>query len=106
MSEDAKIVDPAAVGDIAADAWWLTGLDVMTFGVFGADTTTAKAVTVQSLSARFGARLGGFDFSVFADNLTNAHPELVRYHETTASTVFRGRTLRPRTFGLTAVYAF
>ena len=75
-------------------------------GVFGADTTTATAVTVQSLSARFGARLGGFDFSLFADNLTNAHPELVRYHETIASTVFRGRTLRPRTFGLTAVYAF
>jgi iron complex outermembrane receptor protein len=75
-------------------------------GVFGADPSTSHADAVQSLSARLGARLGAFDVSVFADNLTNAHPELLRYHETTLSTVFRGRTLRPRTLGLTATYLF
>ena len=74
-------------------------------GVFGEDPTTGHAVAVQSLSARAGARLGGFDVSVFADNLTNAAPELLRYHETTASPVFRARTLRPRTIGLTLGYA-
>ena len=65
-------------------------------GVFGADPSTASASAVQSLSARFGARFGGFDVSLFADNLTNAHPELLRYHETTASSVYRARTLRHR----------
>ncbi len=75
-------------------------------GVFGADPSTNSASAVQSLSTRVGARFGGFDLSLFADNLTNAHPELLRYHETTASTVYRARTLRPRTVGLTASYAF
>jgi outer membrane receptor protein involved in Fe transport len=74
-------------------------------GVFGEDPTTGHAVAVQSLSARAGARLGSLDLSVFADNLTNAAPEVLRYHETTASPVFRARTLRPRTIGLTLAYA-
>ena len=75
-------------------------------GVFGADPTTSNAAAVQSLSARLGARVAKFDLSLFADNLTNAHPELLRYHETTASSVYRARTLRPRTIGLNASYAF
>ena len=73
-------------------------------GVFGADPTTDFSVAVRSLSARAGAHFGAFDISIFADNLTNAAPELLRYHETTASPVFRARTLRPRTIGLTVNY--
>ena len=73
-------------------------------GAFGADPTTDYSVAVRSLSARAGARFGAFDISIFADNLTNAAPELLRYHETTASPVFRARTLRPRTIGLTVNY--
>jgi iron complex outermembrane receptor protein len=72
--------------------------------VFGADPATQRAVAVYSLSLRLGARLGNLDLSAFADNLTNAAPELLRYHETTASPVFRARTLRPRTIGLTLAY--
>jgi len=75
-------------------------------GVCGADPGTTHAEVVQSLSARFGARFSGFNVSMLADNLTNAHPELPRYLETTASGVFRGRTLRPRTLGIAATYAF
>ena len=44
--------------------------------------------------------------SLFADNVTNSSAELLRYHETNASSVYRGRTLRPRTIGLTAIYGF
>jgi outer membrane receptor protein involved in Fe transport len=75
-------------------------------GVFGADPTAQYAVAVHSLSARSGVRFGGLDISLFADNLTNSAPELLRYHETVASPVYRGQTLRPRTFGLTAIYGF
>jgi outer membrane receptor protein involved in Fe transport len=75
-------------------------------GVFGADPFTANAVAVHSLDARAGMRVGLLDLSLFADNLTNSAPEILRYHETVASTVFRGATLRPRTVGLTATYGF
>ena len=75
-------------------------------GVFGADPTTQFAVAVHSLSMRGGVRFGPLDLSLFADNVTNSSPEILRYHETNASPVFRGRTLRPRTVGLTAVYGF
>ena len=75
-------------------------------GVFGADPTTQFAVAVHSLSMRGGVRFGALDLSLFADNVTNSSPEILRYHETNASPVFRGRTLHPRTVGLTAVYGF
>ena len=75
-------------------------------GVFGADPTTQFAVAVHSLSARGGVRFAALDLSLFADNLTNSSPEVLRYHETNASPVYRGRTLRPRTIGLTAIYGF
>jgi hypothetical protein len=41
-----------------------------------------------------------------ADNLTNSAPDVLRYHETNASPVFRARTLRPPTIGLTAICGF
>jgi len=75
-------------------------------GVFGADPTTQFAVAVHSLSTRGGVRFGALDLSLFADNVTNSSPEVLRYHETNASPVFIGRTLRPRTVGLTAMYGF
>jgi iron complex outermembrane receptor protein len=75
-------------------------------GVFGEDPTTQFAVAVHSLSARGGVRFGALDVALFADNLTNSAPEVLRYHETNASSVYRGRTLRPRTIGLTAIYGF
>jgi iron complex outermembrane receptor protein len=75
-------------------------------GVFGADPTTQYAVAVHSLSGRGGVRLGALDLALFADNVTNSSPQLLRYHETNAAPVFRGRTLRPRTIGLTAIYGF
>jgi outer membrane receptor protein involved in Fe transport len=75
-------------------------------GVFGGDPQTANAVAVHSLDARAGVRLGALDLSLFANNLTNSAPEILLLHETNASPVFRGVTLRPRTVGLTATYGF
>jgi len=75
-------------------------------GVFGADPTTRQAVAVRSLSLRGGVRLAGVDLSAFADNVTNSSPEVLRYHETIASTVYRARTIRPRTIGLTVTYGY
>lgn len=42
----------------------------------------------------------------FADNVTNSAVELLRYHETNASSVCRADTLRPHTIGLIAIYGF
>jgi len=54
---------------------------------------------------RFGARFGGFDVSAFVQNVANAAPAL----ELTRSEIYdpqdwQNVTLRPRTYGLTAIW--
>lgn len=54
---------------------------------------------------RSGVRWGAYDLSLFMDNVFNAHPALARYQEIQGNPVFRDLTFRPRTIGLTLVYA-
>jgi len=60
----------------------------------------------KTLSLRAGLRWSGFDVSLFAQNLTDSHPLLIRTRDTTASDLFFERTIRPRTVGITATYHY
>jgi iron complex outermembrane recepter protein len=60
----------------------------------------------QSLSARLGFRLSGFDVSVFGTNLTNTHPVLFDSRYYPPLPLFFDTTWRPRTLGVTAMYRY
>jgi len=73
------------------------------------DTTVPGLPVVNNLSARAGMRFSGLDLSVYANNLTNAHPLMfesrdIAYNAT--DTLYFGRGVRPRTIGLTATYRY
>jgi len=73
------------------------------------DTTIPGLPVVNNLSARAGMRFSGLDLSVYANNLTNAHPLMfesrdIAYNAT--DTLYFGRGVRPRTIGLTATYRY
>ena len=74
-------------------------------GVSGADALTRNAVAVTQLSARAGVELSGVTLAVFAENLTNAAPELIRtrlFGNDFGPAKIISRTLRPRTIGISA----
>ncbi len=93
-------VRPYVRGELAHTTHDSTPLSVSV--VNNPDIPRAPATT--TLDVRAGARLNGFDLSVFASNLLNAHPEIARYEDTPAANYFRGLTLRPRTIGLTVTF--
>jgi outer membrane receptor protein involved in Fe transport len=73
------------------------------------DTTIPGLPVVNNLSARAGMRFSGLDLSVYANNLTNAHPLMfesrdIAYNAT--DTLYFGRGVRPRTIGVTATYRY
>ena len=85
------------------------------------DTTIPGLPVVNNLSARAGLRFSGFDISLYADNLTNAHPLLFASRDIapfslgpgtggatgpTTDTLYFGRGVRPRTIGITATYHY
>lgn len=70
------------------------------------DFTIPRAPASNNLDLRFGVKFGGFDLSVFAQNLTNQHPEYGRYRDSASTFNYRGVTVRPRTFGLTGVFRY
>ena len=69
-----------------------------------ADNTYAGLPQITNLAARAGLRWGGIDLSLFAQNLTDAHPQLSYTRDTTSSDLFFAHTVRPRTIGITATY--
>jgi outer membrane receptor protein involved in Fe transport len=58
------------------------------------------------VSMRAGVRHGRYDVSLFVDNLTNAHPALVRIDEITNGPIVNDATYRPLTVGITALYRY
>jgi hypothetical protein len=73
------------------------------------DTTLPGLPIVNDLSARAGLRFNGFDFSVYGNNLTNAHPLMFEARDiayTPTDTLYFGRGVRPRTIGVTATYRY
>jgi outer membrane receptor protein involved in Fe transport len=61
---------------------------------------------VNQLSAKAGVTMNRWDFAVFANNIADAHPLLNYQHEDSATLLYEGETLRPRTIGMAASYRF
>jgi iron complex outermembrane recepter protein len=73
------------------------------------DPTLPGLPVVNNLSARAGLRFNGFDLSLYANNLTNAHPLMFEARDIAYSatdTLYFGRGVRPRTIGVTATYRY
>jgi iron complex outermembrane recepter protein len=85
------------------------------------DTTIPGLPVLNNLSARAGLRFNGVDLSAYADNLTNAHPQLFESRDIapysngpgsdprtgpTTDDLYFGRGVRPRTIGITATYRY
>lgn len=61
---------------------------------------------VNNLNLRVGVRFDLVELAVFANNVTDATPLLLRQHDVGFSTLYRNATLRPRTIGLTATVRY
>jgi outer membrane receptor protein involved in Fe transport len=72
------------------------------------DTTLPGLPSTSNLALRAGLRFGGFDVSLFGQNLTNAHPVLFKSRDLAAPSdqLYFERGVRPRTIGITAAYRF
>lgn len=89
----------ARLDDQFASAYFRHGSDA----VYGADPLTRRAPAVNVLNARLGVRFGGWDVSLFGDNLLNADTSIYRYRDSIDTTplALRDERLRPLTGGLT-----
>jgi iron complex outermembrane receptor protein len=70
------------------------------------DPTLVSLPEVKLLGARAGVRWNGFDWSLFGENLTNAHPVMFNSRDTTTSPLYFARGIRPRTVGITATFRY
>ena len=77
------------------------------------DNTIPGLPLSKELGLRLGTRFNGFDISVFGQNLTNEHPLMFESRDippvlptSPPDNLYFGRTVRPRTIGLTGTYRF
>ena len=72
------------------------------------DPTNPSLPRTSNLSVRTGLRFNGIDFSLFANNLTDAHPVLFQSRDVAApfDNLYFQRTQRPRTIGATVTYRY
>jgi iron complex outermembrane recepter protein len=70
------------------------------------DPTIPSYGATSNLSARAGLRWGGFDISLFGQNILNTHPLLFTAHDLITSPLYFDLTWRPATAGLTMEYRF
>jgi iron complex outermembrane recepter protein len=72
------------------------------------DPTIPSLPVNKNLSLRGGLRFGGFDVSLFAQNLTNANPALVNSRDIASpnDVLYFARGVRPRTIGITGTYHY
>jgi outer membrane receptor protein involved in Fe transport len=72
------------------------------------DTTIPGLPVNKNLNMRSGMRWNGFDVSLFANNLTDAHPQLFISRDIAApfDEQYFARSVRPRTIGVTATYRY
>lgn len=76
------------------------------YGTFSYNPNTRDAPATNFVSIRAGARKGGWDVSLFIDNVLNSHVSLYRYQDTVNSPGLRDITFTPLTVGLTAIKKF
>ncbi|MEP6545889.1 MAG: TonB-dependent receptor, partial [Gammaproteobacteria bacterium] len=72
------------------------------------DTTVPGLPINKNLNLRGGMRWDGFDVSVFANNVTDTHPQLFLSRDIAADfdQQYFARGIRPRTVGVTATYRY
>lgn len=72
------------------------------------DATIPGLPVNKNLNMRAGVRFNGFDVSLFANNVTDAHPQLFTSRDiaSAADPQYYARSVRPRTIGLTATYRY
>jgi iron complex outermembrane receptor protein len=70
------------------------------------DPSTRSQPAVHYLTMRAGTTISDIDIAAFANNILNSHQSLYRYHDTTATPLYRDIAQRPLTIGLTSTYHF
>ena len=72
------------------------------------DVTIPGLPLNKNLNLRAGVRFSGIDVSLFANNLTDAHPQLFTSRDIAAPAdpQYFARGVRPRTLGITATYRY
>jgi iron complex outermembrane recepter protein len=71
--------------------------------VAGYDPNIPRPPAVTNLNVRIGVELKDVELALFGTNLTNADPEIGRWHDNLESPLYRGITVRPRTIGIRAI---
>jgi len=74
--------------------------------IFSFDPTLPQPGTLKSLSMRAGVYLGGWEVSVFGNNLTNEVSPYAIAHDIPGVLPFYESSYRPLTVGVTAAYRF
>ena len=72
----------------------------------GTDPLIPNRPATHFVSLRAGTRVGKVDLSAFVQNLLDESAWTTLAHDTPSSQLLRSSVMRPRTFGLTAVYRY
>jgi iron complex outermembrane recepter protein len=88
------------------DYTYQNGTPVVDKETFSYDPTLAQPGPLKSLSMRAGMYVGGWELSLFGNNLTKEETPLAISHDIPGSEPYYLQSLRPLTFGLTASYRF
>jgi hypothetical protein len=86
------------------DYTYQNGTPAVDSHTFGYDSTLGQPGPLKSLSMRLGVQLHDFELSVFGNNLTREESPLAISHDIPGSAPYYLQSLRPLTFGITAVY--
>jgi iron complex outermembrane receptor protein len=88
------------------DYTYQNGTPVVDKETFSYDPTLAQPGPLKSLSMRAGMYVGGWEISLFGNNLTKEETPVAISHDIPGSEPYYLQSLRPLTFGLTASYRF
>jgi hypothetical protein len=73
---------------------------------FGYDPTLPQPGALKSLSMRLGMYVGGWELSLFGNNITNDESPTAISHDIPGAVPYYLTSYRPATFGITAAYRF
>jgi outer membrane receptor protein involved in Fe transport len=93
-------------GFVRADYTFAGAEHVLNPAVFGTNLVNTPAPQTHKLNLRAGVQLEQFDVSVFANNVTNAHPGLYRHQLFPGSPLITNTSFRPRTIGINAIFRY
>jgi outer membrane receptor protein involved in Fe transport len=93
-------------GYVRSDYTYTAGERASDPSTFSYDPGLLPDPPTHYLQLRAGVRTGGLNLSIFANNVTDSHPNLSRYHLFSYSPLYTDVTFRGRTLGVTAVYKF